>query len=361
MSYNDHAYTRPIEVRGGIRAGSKRGAFGSSWWARRWLQTLEEFRIGTRLDRGRSYARRGQVMSVDVQPGGVTARVQGSRKRPYSVSIEVRTISPPDWERLQEAMAEQPIIAASLLSGRMPDNIEECFRAAGLSMFPDRQDDLETDCSCPDWSNPCKHVAAVYLLLGEEFDRDPLPDLPDAGHGPRGPAGPGVPPLRPNPGWARTARRAPAAGTRGVLVQPADGAAGKGPFRPGRHTRTGCRPAPAAGPVPTLAGQPGIRPGPAGHLPRRLATGSRAPHGAGGTAGQPSAGARGGTGTGRNRGEGRRNLRCQAAGGRTEMTLRPGPPYEWDEDKREDTLRMRGVDFLLVERADWAAAVHLRE
>ena len=100
--------------------------------------------------------------------------MQGSRKRPYNVSIEVRTISPPDWERLQEAMAEQPIIAASLLSGRMPDNIEDTFRAAGLSMFPDRQDDLETDCSCPDWSNPCKHVAAVYLLLGEEFDRDPF-------------------------------------------------------------------------------------------------------------------------------------------------------------------------------------------
>ena len=90
------------------------------------------------------------------------------------MSIEVRTISPPDWERLQAAMAEQPIIAASLLSGRMPDNIEDTFRAAGLSMFPDRQGDLETDCSCPDWSNPCKHVAAVYLLLGEEFDRDPF-------------------------------------------------------------------------------------------------------------------------------------------------------------------------------------------
>jgi uncharacterized Zn finger protein len=113
-------------------------------------------------------------MSIDVQPGGVTAKVQGSRKRPYDVSIEVRTISPPDWERLQAAMAEQPIIAASLLSGRMPDNIEDTFRAAGLSMFPDRQGDLETDCSCPDWSNPCKHVAAVYLLLGEEFDRDPF-------------------------------------------------------------------------------------------------------------------------------------------------------------------------------------------
>ena len=52
MSYNDYLYTKPIEVRGGIRAGSKRGAFGSSWWAKRWLQTLEEFQIGSRLDRG---------------------------------------------------------------------------------------------------------------------------------------------------------------------------------------------------------------------------------------------------------------------------------------------------------------------
>ena len=174
MNYDYLTYAKPIEVKGGIRAGSKRGAFGSSWWARRWLQTLEEFQIGSRLDRGRSYARRGQVMSIDVQPGGVTARVQGSRARPYDVSIEVRTISSPDWERLQAAMAEQPIIAATLLSGRMPDNIEDTFRTVGLSMFPDRQDDLETDCSCPDWSNPCKHIAAVYLLLGEEFDRDPF-------------------------------------------------------------------------------------------------------------------------------------------------------------------------------------------
>ena len=257
MSYNDYVYTKPIEVRGGIRAGSKRGAFGSNWWARRWLQTLEEFQIGTRLDRGRSYARRGQVMSIDVQPGGVTARVQGSRKRPYSVSIEVRTISTPDWERLQEAMAEQPIIAASLLSGRMPDNIEECFRAVGLSMFPDRQDDLETDCSCPDWSNPCKHVAAVYLLLGEEFDRDPFlifrmrgmdredllgPEFRRSAQTLEGPALP-TEPLPPEPGefWSK----------------PADGAAGKGPFRPGHHTRTGCRPAATAGPVPTLAGATG--------------------------------------------------------------------------------------------------------
>ena len=220
MSYHDPIYTRPIEVRGGIRAGSKRGAFGSSWWAKRWLQTLEEFQIGARLARGRSYARRGQVISIEVRPGVITAEVQGSRNRPYDVGIQVRTISPTDWGRLQAAMAEQPIIAASLLSGRMPENIEECFRAVGLSMFPDRQDDLETDCSCPDWSNPCKHVAAVYLLLGEEFDRDPFLIFRMRGLGPGGPAGPGVPPRRPVPGGTPASRRAPAVGTREFWSNP---------------------------------------------------------------------------------------------------------------------------------------------
>ena len=174
MTYYDHEYSRPIDVKGGIRAASRRGDFGSNWWVKRWTETLEQFRIGARLGRGRSYARRGQVLSIDIQNGVVEAKVQGSRKRPYDVEISVRTIEAGDWERLRQALAEQPVIAASLLAGRMPENIEDTFKAVGLSMFPARGDDLETDCSCPDWSNPCKHIAAVYLLLGEEFDRDPF-------------------------------------------------------------------------------------------------------------------------------------------------------------------------------------------
>ena len=173
MTY-EYTYSSPIEVKGGIKARSKRGAFGSSWWSKRWLQTLDEFDIGARLSRGRSYARRGQVISINVRSGVVKAKVQGSRNRPYSVSVEVRTISSDDWERVLQAFTDQPIIAASLLAGRMPDDIDDTFRSIGLSMFPDRWNDLETDCSCPDYSNPCKHVAAVYLLLGEEFDRDPF-------------------------------------------------------------------------------------------------------------------------------------------------------------------------------------------
>ena len=174
MVYYGYEYTRPREAKGGIRAQSKRGDFGASWWAQRWVQALENFSLGSRLARGRSYARRGQVVSIDVRPGEVAASVQGSRKRPYQVSIGVATLSGPDWQRLQAALIERPVFAASLLAGRMPENIEDVFGDVGLSLFPARESDLETDCSCPDYANPCKHIAAVYLLLGEEFDRDPF-------------------------------------------------------------------------------------------------------------------------------------------------------------------------------------------
>ncbi len=177
MAYRPYDYfepSRPREAKGGIKAQSGRGGFGRSWWARRWIEVLEGFDLGARLGRGRSYARRGQVLSVDVEKGGVTARVQGSRARPYRVEIKVKTLGGSDWKKLTTALFRRPIFAAKLLAGQMPENIEDAFRDAGLSLFPDRGDDLETNCSCPDWSNPCKHVAAVYLLLGEEFDRDPF-------------------------------------------------------------------------------------------------------------------------------------------------------------------------------------------
>ena len=175
MTRDYYESTAPIRVKGGIRADAGRKASANSnWWAQRWTQTLEEFQMGTRLSRGRSYARQGQIISINIDKGAVTAQVQGSAPTPYRVLIQVKTISPQKWDALRESMADQPIIAATLLSGQMPENIEDCFRALNLSMFPQRRADLKTKCSCPDSSNPCKHIAAVYLLLGQEFNRDPF-------------------------------------------------------------------------------------------------------------------------------------------------------------------------------------------
>jgi uncharacterized Zn finger protein len=164
----------PREAKGGIKAQSKQGGFGKSWWARRWISVLESFNLGTRLARGRSYARRGQVVSIDISIGVVRASVQGSRPAPYKVTIEVKTLSEEDGNRLGHALGSQALFAAKLLANQMPQDIETAFRAANLALFPQTADDLKTECSCPDWSNPCKHVAAVYYLLGEEFDRDPF-------------------------------------------------------------------------------------------------------------------------------------------------------------------------------------------
>lgn len=170
----DHAPSRPREARGGIKARSKRGNFAETWWGRRWLDALERLDVGGRLERGRSYARKGQVLDLTVAPGKVTASVQGSRPRPYSVSIGIAVIGRPARRKIGQALSENLRHAAGLMAGEMPPEIERAFADSGVPLFPQRADELATRCSCPDWSNPCKHVAAVYYLLAEEFDRDPF-------------------------------------------------------------------------------------------------------------------------------------------------------------------------------------------
>lgn len=177
MSRYDNFYfppSRPREAKGGIKARSKRGAFAETWWGQRWLQVLESFNIGARLSRGRTYARKGQVLDLDIGYGEVSAKVQGSRRTPYKVNVALKPIADKDWKKLGKAVADDTWSAARLIAGEMPENLEDAFKAAGVPLFPAKLNDLKTSCSCPDWSNPCKHIAAVYYLLGEVFDSDPF-------------------------------------------------------------------------------------------------------------------------------------------------------------------------------------------
>src|SRR4051794_20103341 len=116
--------SRPKEAKGGIKSQSKRGTFGESWWAKRWIGVLEGFNIGARLQRGRSYARKGQVLSIAIEKGVVRAKVQGSSPRPYDVTIQTRVIAEADWDRLTSALSRQALHAAKLLAGEMPQDIE---------------------------------------------------------------------------------------------------------------------------------------------------------------------------------------------------------------------------------------------
>ena len=168
-----YAPARPREAEGGIAAKSRRGAIGQTWWSRRFIAVLESFRMGARLGRGKRYARSGQVMNLQVASGRVTASVQGTRKRPYSVELRLKPFTKAQWEDVVARLTAQAVHAARLLAGEMPEQIEEVFEQAGLSLFPSRPAELVTSCSCPDWANPCKHLAATLFILAERFDQDP--------------------------------------------------------------------------------------------------------------------------------------------------------------------------------------------
>jgi uncharacterized Zn finger protein len=127
-----------------------------------------------RLQRGRTYARRGQVLEFSLRAGKVTARVQGSRPQPYQVSITVRPLTVAQWREVEARLASQALFRARLLAGEMPAEIEQVFADCGAPLFPEPSRDLTMSCNCPDWGVPCKHLAAVCYVLAEAFDDDPF-------------------------------------------------------------------------------------------------------------------------------------------------------------------------------------------
>ena len=161
----------PIKVDGGIAVRAQRGDIGSQWWSRRFVDILEEICPPGRLARGRSYARKGQVIDFSLTPGRVVGRVQGSRPDPYLVTLTIDAFDPPQWTRLTSDLAGQALFRAALLAGTMPHEIVEVFDAAELPLFPAQ---VGMVCSCPDWSVPCKHASAVLYVLAEAFDDDPF-------------------------------------------------------------------------------------------------------------------------------------------------------------------------------------------
>jgi uncharacterized Zn finger protein len=167
-------YGKPLRVEGGLRAQSTRGAIGESWWSQRFLAVLESFALGSRLTRGRNYARAGQVLSLSIAPGEVSATVQGSRPDPYLVSVRLAIIPDDEWLVVEHALAGQALYSARLLAGEMPPQIEDVFAEAGTRLFPSTVKQLRMHCTCPDATVPCKHIAATFYLLAEAFDADPF-------------------------------------------------------------------------------------------------------------------------------------------------------------------------------------------
>jgi uncharacterized Zn finger protein len=147
--------------------------FGNTWWGRLWITALE--RLGddfeNRLLRGKSYADEGAVSSFSVNPGEIQAKVHG--RKTYNVTLGLPALTATQWGKAIERIRQESRFVASLLAGEMPIGLDEIFREAGASLYPRVPKELQTHCDCPDWANPCKHVAAVCYVMAEVLDRDP--------------------------------------------------------------------------------------------------------------------------------------------------------------------------------------------
>lgn len=144
------------------------------WWVQQWVDLLNSYRFKKRLERARNYAREGHVLRIEFVGPKVLADVQGTEPDPYKVSLSLNSFSDEEWGYVIETMSKRAIFAAKLLAGEMPANIEEVFTQNGLSLFPFTLSEIHSRCSCPDKANPCKHIGAVYYLLGDRFSEDPF-------------------------------------------------------------------------------------------------------------------------------------------------------------------------------------------
>ncbi len=158
---------------------------GKTWWGQQFIAALEQRMDSGRLQRGRSYASPSRILSFKIDATGfVTATVRGNinpyfgvTKEPrYKIEFQLKQISDTKRKMLIAELGSRADLISPLLMNEMPDGINDAFAASGFSLLPDdNEDDFDiSECSCPDWANPCKHIAGVYYRLAHLLDRDPL-------------------------------------------------------------------------------------------------------------------------------------------------------------------------------------------
>ncbi|MER5780325.1 hypothetical protein ABT104_01160 [Streptomyces mobaraensis] len=146
-----------------------------TWWSRRWTRALESLGAtypNPRLPRGRTLARQGAVQGLTVRPGEITARVAPA-KTGYEVTLRLPVFDDTEWSAGVRVLAGQLRHAASLLEGRMPEDIDDTLGMAGLALFP-RRGELSSHCDCRDGGNPCSHGAAVHYAFADALQDNPF-------------------------------------------------------------------------------------------------------------------------------------------------------------------------------------------
>lgn len=148
--------------------------FCKTWWGNAWLQALSHIDYSNRIPRGARYARNGSVKSVVFDDNKILAKVQGSRVRPYTVTMTVKKFSQEEIDRLIDGILANYSVVPQLLNMNLSPSVLDIAKDAELEVFPTSWHDLAMQCSCPDWAVPCKHIAAVVYMVGLEIDNNPF-------------------------------------------------------------------------------------------------------------------------------------------------------------------------------------------
>jgi len=146
-------------------------SIAKTFWGKAWCENLEAYSdFENRLPRGRTYVRNGSVIDLQIAPGKVIAKVMGSSL--YQIEIGIAPLPPAQWQALVAQCTGSIATLVELLQGRLSQAVMArlCDRKTG--MFP-RPSEIDLGCSCPDWAQMCKHVAAVLYGVGARLDEKP--------------------------------------------------------------------------------------------------------------------------------------------------------------------------------------------
>ncbi|HSI86031.1 MAG TPA: SWIM zinc finger family protein [Candidatus Methylacidiphilales bacterium] len=148
-----------------------RTKIATSFWGAAWCKHLESYSdFATRLPRGRSYVRNGAVLHLGIEAGVITALVQGTEV--YEETITIQPLEPAKWERIQARCRGKIASLIELLQGRISDEIMRIVTDKQDGLFPSPRE-IHLSCSCPDYADMCKHVAAVLYGVGARLDTRP--------------------------------------------------------------------------------------------------------------------------------------------------------------------------------------------
>jgi uncharacterized Zn finger protein len=142
-----------------------------SFWGQAWCTNLERYSdYENRLPRGRSYVRNGSVVDLQIAKGEVTAMVAGSDL--YRINIAISPVKASRWKAICRDCAGTIDSLVELLQGRLAKGVMDRVCREGDGLFPSPRE-IKLSCSCPDWADMCKHVAAALYGIGARLDERP--------------------------------------------------------------------------------------------------------------------------------------------------------------------------------------------